>query len=225
MNSYAEVADALTAARGALPDSAADRAREAARSVVVLLAEAGSRAHAALVAAVDDRLSSVLDVCAELRCGLEGDLAEVEELRNPQWRATALERKWIAERDKPPIPVFGRRVGPQVKEPFAARTLWVNKHRETADGHYCTNKEKQALHLASSEMKHKSRFLPELDVNRITLDAAQRADEAGLWNGVKAVVEFDSVVGVSGKTGRPTTVVNVYRREAKTIHACPGSPK
>ncbi|GAA4034217.1 hypothetical protein GCM10022247_69140 [Allokutzneria multivorans] len=225
MSSYAEVAAALTAARGALPDSAADRARDAVESVAALLAEAGSRAHSAFVAAVDDRMSSVLEVCAEVRCGLEGDLAEVEELRSPQWRATALKEKWIAERDRPPSPVFGRRVGPQVKEPFTARTLWVDKHKQTADGHYRANNAAQAAHLDGTDEEGKSVFLPGLDANRIALDAAQRADEAGLWAETKAVVEFDSVVGVHAKTGRPTTIVNVYRRETKTIHACPGSPK
>ncbi|MCC6527424.1 MAG: RHS repeat-associated core domain-containing protein [Polyangiaceae bacterium] len=48
---------------------------------------------------------------------------------------------------------------------------------------------------------------------------------AGLWTGNKARVEFCAPVGVHGRTGQLTHVVNVYRTDTGFVHASPGSPE
>ncbi|MFB9903670.1 hypothetical protein [Allokutzneria oryzae] len=229
MTGYQQALDGLSAAREALPDTEAGQARAAVDSVSRLLAEAGTGKYGTPIDRAGAGMLAVLEICAHLRRCFDDDIAGTRELSGPAWRAEARERKWLsAGRDPDPGLVFGRLMGPQVKGEFARRPLWRNKHGVLTDGHYTVNTAGQKVHRDDSEAADKSRFHATVDVDRLTLDAAQRADAAGLWTGAddeRAKVEFTEVVGVHSRTGRPTTVVNLYRRKnKKTIHACPGSP-
>ncbi len=80
--------------------------------------------------------------------------------------------------------------------------------------------------MAGTAPAGKSYFYSGTDVDGLTLDAAQYADDANLWdNDNKAKVSFDRDVGVHVRTGQPTDTVNVYRKRNGTIHASPGSPR
>ncbi|GIF70575.1 hypothetical protein [Asanoa siamensis] len=126
-------------------------------------------------------------------------------------------RRRPAPRHGPPKPTGG----------FEARPISRDRHGFLTDGRYRVNSRENLKHTHGQALAGKSSFYPGTDVDRLTLEAAQRADSANLWNlkeGTKARVTFDDHIGTHGETGRPTNVVNVYRRKSRTIHASPGSP-
>jgi hypothetical protein len=101
-----------------------------------------------------------------------------------------------------------------------------DRHGQLTDGRYRVSSIANARHTAGSSPAGKSHFYPGTDVDQLTLDAAQYADEANLWDAdSKAKVPFDRPVGVHVRTGSPTDTVNVYRKKNGTIHASPGSPQ
>lgn len=110
--------------------------------------------------------------------------------------------------------------------PFVPRAAWRDRHRNLTDGIYRVNSVANRRHSPESAPPGRSVFLPHVDVDQITLEAAQRADHSRLWTPKKkARVDFPFDVGTHGRTGRPTRVVNVYRRDNGTIHSSPGSPR
>ena len=114
-----------------------------------------------------------------------------------------------------------RAAGGSVRRPIVR-----DRHGFLTDGTYRVNAKKNLDHTHGHAPPGKNTFYPGTNVERLTLDAAQRADHDNLWgltDGTKAKVRFDSDVGVHHGTGQPTNVVNVYRRRSGTVHAAPGS--
>ncbi|MEV0713118.1 hypothetical protein [Asanoa sp. NPDC050611] len=135
-------------------------------------------------------------------------------------------RKALAFLRKPPKRSARRPSLPKPAGPFAARPITRDRHGFVSDGRYRVNSKKNLEHTHGQGPPGKSTFYPGTDVDRLTLDAAQRADHADLWDtpkGGKAKVRFAGDIGTHHKTGQPTNVVNVYRRRSGTIHAAPGS--
>lgn len=101
-------------------------------------------------------------------------------------------------------------------------------HRRCA---YRVNQAAYAAHAHETRRPGASYFNVNEDIERLSLEAAQRADADDRWEADepgafrrKAKVVFPRDVGVHGRTGLPTTVVNVYRKKTGTIHISPGSP-
>jgi hypothetical protein len=70
------------------------------------------------------------------------------------------------------------------------------------------------------------------DVERLSLVAAQAADRDDLWiadhgsnHRRRAKVRCDRDIGIHARSGRPTRIINVYRKRSGTIHISPGSPE
>jgi len=69
----------------------------------------------------------------------------------------------------------------------------------------------------------KSIFYPILNANEAVLKAAQYADVASLWIGNKAkVLVLNTNIGTTG-LGKPTNMINIYRKPNGMIHGAPGN--
>lgn len=114
---------------------------------------------------------------------------------------------------------------PRPRGPFTPRPSWRDRHGNLTDGTYRVSSGGNQRHTSGSAPAGRSAFHPGTDVDQLTMDAAQYADQANLWSprGDKAKVRFDIDVGTHASTDRPTSVVNVYRRRNGTIHSTPGS--
>ncbi len=113
----------------------------------------------------------------------------------------------------------------EAAEAFQARPSYRDRHGFMTDGTYRVSSEANARHSYGTARPGSSYFNEGTDVDQVSMDAAQYADQHDLWDDNKAKVVFEDNVGVHGQTGRPTDVVNVYRRDNGTIHASPGSPQ
>lgn len=81
------------------------------------------------------------------------------------------------------------------------------------------------IHATGNLGSGKSQFFNRVNDSRLVLDSAAYADEAGLWVGNKAVISFDHPIGVHAGTGKPTSILNIYRTNSGMIHGTPGTPK
>lgn len=106
-----------------------------------------------------------------------------------------------------------------------------DRHGFLTDGRYRSNSAANNAHGVGRTDMDRSVFFPNVDPDRLALDAARRADEQGSWAAArpgdypsKAKVVFEHPVGIHSRTGEPTYTVNVYRRKSRTIRASPGSP-
>jgi hypothetical protein len=116
---------------------------------------------------------------------------------------------------------------PRPAGPFQPRPVFRDRHGFLTDGKYRVSASKNLRHTHGDASPDRSVFHAGTDVERLTLDAAQYADQADLWDPLdptKAKVPFDRDVGIHRRTGAPTNVVNVYRKiRTGTVHISPGS--
>jgi len=113
--------------------------------------------------------------------------------------------------------------GLAAKAGFEAPKVVRTASGEITNGSYTINATKQLRHTAGDAGK--SRFLFRVDADQAVLDAAAYADEAGLWVGSKAkVLVKNGPVGVLGRSGEPTTYINLYRTKGGYVHGAPGRP-
>ena len=115
----------------------------------------------------------------------------------------------------------GRLVAPG----FEAPKIFVNKQGLLTNGAYTLDQPGMAPHLTGNLASGKSQSFYRLNVQQLTLDAAAYADKAGLWIGNKAKVKFDGPIGVHAGTGKPTSVLNLYRSSTGHVHSAPGTPE
>lgn len=96
---------------------------------------------------------------------------------------------------------------------------------EITNGSYTVSRVPQARHTTGSTTSGRSQFLFRIDADQAVLDASAYADEAGLWVNNKAKVFVENgPVGVVGRTGEPTSYLNLYRTKGGYIHGSPGGP-
>jgi RHS repeat-associated protein len=78
-------------------------------------------------------------------------------------------------------------------------------------------------HLTGSLKLGNSQFLSKINANDLVLNAAKFADEYGLWkeNRAKVLIE-NGPIGVLGKTGKLTSILNLYKNNNRHIHGSPG---
>ncbi|MBB6126348.1 DUF6443 domain-containing protein [Mucilaginibacter lappiensis] len=102
-----------------------------------------------------------------------------------------------------------------------------NRHGNLTNGKYTVIKEAMSKHIYNlTPWDNKSLFFPEIDAEEVVLDAAEYADQHGLWEGNKAKVPVDnSNIGTTGISNTSTNVINVYRNNNGSIHGSPGNPK
>lgn len=82
-------------------------------------------------------------------------------------------------------------------------------------------------HKTGSYLNQKSQFRSDVDAEKVVLDGAAYADEHDLWehsSGSSAHVPTDVPVGYNGRTGEPSSIVNVYRTRTNYVHGSPGRP-
>jgi uncharacterized protein YukE len=108
---------------------------------------------------------------------------------------------------------------------FQPPAIYVNRHGQLTNGRYTLLDPKMAKHLTGSLSSGKSQWLYEVDSGTATLDAAAYADANNLWVGIRAKVPVvNGYVGVGGRSGKPTSWINVYRKTTGLIHGSPGGP-
>jgi len=111
--------------------------------------------------------------------------------------------------------------------PFRRVPSSRDRHGMLTDGKYRVSRDANLRHTDGHAPPGKSHFNPGTDVDQLSLDAAQYADQHNLWtlsNGAKAKVPFDRDIGFHDASGSPTNTVNVYRKlRTGTIHISPGS--
>lgn len=113
-------------------------------------------------------------------------------------------------------------------EGLDAVTPFRNASGELTNGNYTVLAESQSKHTTGNLAEGNSQFLFGVDDEALTLRAAERADEYGLWDDQnKAKIFVDQVIGVTGD-GTPTQWINVYRRDPggavpPYVHASPGN--
>jgi hypothetical protein len=115
------------------------------------------------------------------------------------------------------------------------RPASYDRHGFYTDGTYRVSHEGNLRHVEGHAPPGKSYFYAGIDVDKLAIQAAEHADHAGIWQAAnpehvsgafanKAKIVFDHDIGIHDRTGKPTRVVNVYRRRNGTIHISPGSP-
>ncbi|WP_433327211.1 hypothetical protein [Spirillospora sp. CA-294931] len=107
--------------------------------------------------------------------------------------------------------------------------IYRDEHGRLTNGTYTVDRAKQNRHAYGHAPTEKSEFLPHVDADKATLDAASYADKHDLWtrarDGAKAkVYVVNGPVGVHKRTGELTSWLNVYKDSHGKIHASPGSP-
>lgn len=108
---------------------------------------------------------------------------------------------------------------------FTALPKVLDDAGNLTNGTYTVNDAAMAAHMPSTALPGKGVFLSSVDAHSAVLDAAQYADENGLWVGAKAKVPVvNGPVGVLGNSGLLTDWINVYRRASGFIHGSPGTP-
>jgi RHS repeat-associated protein len=86
----------------------------------------------------------------------------------------------------------------------------TNRHGQLTNGKYTLDDAGMAPHTNGKLSTEKSQFFHRVNEKQLTLDAASYADKAGLWVGNRAKVVLDCPIGVHGRTGNPTNVINIY---------------
>jgi len=106
---------------------------------------------------------------------------------------------------------------------FEPPALSVDKQGFLTNGNYRLDAKAQRIHQTGAA-NGKSQFFYHVDSDSLTLDAAAYADKMGLWNQQgKAKVTLPEQIGVIGKTGTPTNVINLYRSSTGLVHSAPGN--
>ncbi|KYF59822.1 hypothetical protein BE04_50915 [Sorangium cellulosum] len=108
---------------------------------------------------------------------------------------------------------------------LVSRGVFRNRHGQLTNGRYFLDDKAMAKHTVGSLAEGKSQFFYGVNDKQLVLDAAAYADDANLWHRNKAVIVFDDFIGVHGKTGQRTNVLNLYRTETGLIHGAPGTPQ
>jgi RHS repeat-associated protein len=123
----------------------------------------------------------------------------------------------------PPPPVTD---APPPDSPDAGRTKpYYNRHGQLTNGKYTIDESGMDPHQTGSLADGKSQWLSSVDAEQAVLDAADVADENGLWDAQgKAKVQANGYIGALGRTGELTDWINVYRTSTGFIHGSPGSP-
>ncbi|MBY0589532.1 RHS repeat-associated core domain-containing protein [bacterium] len=103
-------------------------------------------------------------------------------------------------------------------------TAYLDRHQFWTNGNYRLLREAQEVHETGDLASGKSQFFDSIDSKQATLDAAMYADRYNSWDARgKAKVEMSTFIGISARTGKPTNIINVYRRAGKSIHGSPGN--
>ncbi|MCP4543657.1 MAG: RHS repeat-associated core domain-containing protein, partial [Chloroflexi bacterium] len=109
-------------------------------------------------------------------------------------------------------------------ERFQPPRIQVNRHGQLTNELYTLDAAGMAPHKTGSLRAGKSQFLSSVDAEKMALDAAAYADEAGLWVGNKAKVFVKSgPVGALGNTGELTSWITVHRTRTGFVHAHPST--
>ncbi|MCD2186656.1 DUF6531 domain-containing protein [Actinomycetospora soli] len=114
----------------------------------------------------------------------------------------------------------------------ASRPTHVDGQGNVTDGKYTANPTRNANHAHSTRLPGKSYFDEHIDVDRLSVHAAQHADAHDLWAARKpgepanrARVELPQEIGVDARgnvgAGSRTNAVNVYKRGSGTVHVSP----
>jgi hypothetical protein len=107
---------------------------------------------------------------------------------------------------------------------WAPPDVYVNARGELTNGEYTISEAKMAPHLTGNLAAGKSQWFSYVDAETATLDAASYADANNLWVGNTAKVPvINGEVGVLGRSGEPTSWINVYRTNTRFLHGSPGN--
>lgn len=112
-------------------------------------------------------------------------------------------------------------------EGFTPPEITVNDRGELTNGKYTIDAKGMEPHKTGSYLNQKSQFRSDVDAEKVVLDGAAYADEHDLWehsSGSSAHVPTDVPVGYNGRTGEPSSIVNVYRTRTNYVHGSPGRP-
>ncbi len=119
----------------------------------------------------------------------------------------------------------GKTFGRISADGFTPPRIFTNRHGYLTNGVYVLDDAAMVAHTTGSLAAGKSQFLFRVNEKQLVLDAAAYADSAGLWVGNKATIILDRHIGVHGRTGELTNVLNIYRNKNGFIHGIPGSPR
>ena len=101
---------------------------------------------------------------------------------------------------------------------------FFNRHGQFTNGTYSVDAAGMAPHQTGSLAGGRSQWLSSVDAETAVLDAAWRADQAGLWVGNKAKVPvFNGNVGSIGRTGELTNWITVHRNSNGFVHGHPAA--
>lgn len=107
---------------------------------------------------------------------------------------------------------------------YHTHTIYQGRSTIT-DGKYIVDPIGMARHkpgtIESKNFIDKSLFKSDIDAEKAALDAARYADKHDLWRQNKAKIPTSEIVGYAN--GKPTKVINVYRKDNGVIHATPGN--
>lgn len=116
--------------------------------------------------------------------------------------------------------------------PIAPRDVFRDRHGFLTDGVYRVSNAANADHTYTTRREGASYFNDGEDVERLSLEVAQAADRDDLWiadhgssHRRRAKVRYGRDVGIHGRSGQPTSIINVYRKRSGTVHISPGSPE
>lgn len=122
---------------------------------------------------------------------------------------------------------FGETYGRMDAEGFTPPPIFTSRHAELTNGVYTFDRVANLPHTTGSLAGGKGQFLYRVNEKQLVLDGASYADGAGLWNreGTKAKIIFDRPIGVHGKSGELSNVLNIYRTNTNFVHGSPGTPQ
>ncbi|MEX2220122.1 MAG: RHS repeat-associated core domain-containing protein [Phycisphaerales bacterium] len=106
--------------------------------------------------------------------------------------------------------------------PWCPPRISVDHHGFLTNGVYRLDKPGMATHQTGSLAQGKSQFLRRLNSDQLVLDGAAFADRAGLWVNNKAQIIISEPIGVHGRTGFLSNVLNIYRTDTGMVHGTPG---
>jgi RHS repeat-associated protein len=108
------------------------------------------------------------------------------------------------------------------KSVITGMKIFRNSQGVLTNGTHFVDEVGMAKHVTGSLTRGKSQFLFRTDANRVVLEAAAKADKAGLWvnNQAKVFIE-NGPIGIVGKTGELTNWVNVTRTNTGWVHGWP----
>ena len=138
----------------------------------------------------------------------------------------------VPSRSAPPTTSTSRRSTPTSSSSATTRACcsscgpkpFFNRHGQFTNGTYSVDAAGMAPHQTGSLAGGRSQWLSSVDAETAVLDAAWRADQAGLWVGNKAKVPvFNGNVGSIGRTGELTNWITVHRNSNGFVHGHPAA--